>query len=390
VGVRNLDAGMIFLLDQDMVHPTLVAHYGLPKAVSLELNEHSLRPFYDVANRVVAGGESLLIPSAWESLRSRGFCDLMVVPVAARDTPIGVLLLGSHNPQAITKEDLALFTTIGQQLGLALKNVQLLRSASEMEALREVDRLKSEFLAMVSHDLRSPLTAIRTSVESLLDQGVAQSGLEQEHLLHNVASQASRLGRMVDQLLDLSRIQASALPLDQEWTDLPALIADTIAKFVGTSAACRVEQDLPADLPLLYVDPDRLVQVVWNLLENACKYSPPGSPIQVEARQTGTEVLIEVADRGSGIPAGDREKIFQHFYRLGRDQRARTQGSGLGLAICRGIIEAHGGRIRVEDRSGGGERLSHRAAPASDRSYRFRDDGGAWAQWREQKGAVTL
>jgi signal transduction histidine kinase len=362
VEVRDLDAGMIFLLDQDMGHPTLVAHYGLPQAVSLELNEHSLRPFYDVANRVMAGRKSLLIPNEWESLRSWGFCDLMVVPVAARDTSIGVLLIGSHNPQVLTKEDLALFTSIGQQLGLALKNVQLLRSASEMEALREVDRLKSEFLAMVSHDLRSPLTAIRTSVESLLDQGVVQSGLEQEHLLYNIASQASRLGRMVDQLLDLSRIEASVLPLDHEWIDLPVLIADTIAKFVGTSAACRVEQDLPADLPLLYVDPDRLVQVLWNLLENACKYSPPGSPIRVEAKQTGTEVVIKVADHGLGIPAGDRKKIFQHFYRLGRDHRGHTQGCGLGLAICRGIVEAHGGRIWVEDRSGRGS-VFHIALP---------------------------
>ena len=181
----------------------------------------------------------------------------MAVPLLAGKTILGVLLVGSHSPRGLTDEDLALFTTIGQQLGLTLKNAQLLRSATEMDALREADRLKSGFIAAVSHDLRSPLTAIRASVESLLDRREIQLAWEQDHLLHNIAGQTSRLGRLVDQLLDLSRIEASALPLDHEWIDLPVLIADTIAKFVGTSAACRVEQDLPADLPLLYVDPDR-------------------------------------------------------------------------------------------------------------------------------------
>jgi len=278
----------------------------------------------------------------------------MAVPLLAGKTILGVLLVASHSPRGLTDEDLALFTTIGQQLGLTLKNTQLLRSATEMDALREADRLKSGFLAAVSHDLRSPLTAIRASVESLLDRREIQSAWEQEHLLHNIAGQTSRLGRLVDQLLDLSRIEAGVLSLDRDWTELPVLIADTLAKFEELNNGCQVERDLSTDLPLHYVDPDRLIQVLWNLLENANKYASPRSSIKVETRWTGTEVLIGVADRGPGIPAGEREKIFQHFYRLDRDYRAHTQGSGLGLAICRGIVQAHGGRIWVEDRPGGG------------------------------------
>src|SRR5438105_4104288 len=206
----------------------------------------------------------------------------------------------------------------------------------------------------VSHDLRSPLTAIRASVESLLDRREIQLAWEQDHLLHNIAGQTSRLGRLVDQLLDLSRIEAGALSLDLDWTELPVLIADTLAKFEELNNGFQVERDISADLPLHYVDPDRLIQVLRNLLENAHKYASPGSSIKVEARWTGTEVLIGVADHGPGIPAGEHEKIFQHFYRLDRDYRAHTQGSGLGLAICRGIVQAHGGRIWVEDRQGGG------------------------------------
>jgi two-component system sensor histidine kinase KdpD len=223
-----------------------------------------------------------------------------------------------------------------------------------MEALREADRLKSQFIAAVSHDLQSPLTAIRASVESLLDQGGVQSARMHQRLLYNIAGQTSRLDRLVDQLLDLSRIEAGVLSLDRDWIELPVLIADTLTKFEELHSGWRVERDLAADLPLQYVDPDRFAQVLWNLLENAKKYAPSCTAIKVEARWTSNGVLMEVADRGPGIPVEEREKIFQHFYRLKRDQGTHTQGSGLGLAICQGIVQAHGGRIWVEDQPEGG------------------------------------
>ncbi len=359
--IMELEAGMVLHLDQNIDSLALVAHCGFPEAVSLDLCALTLKPLYEVALLVAAMGESLLICCEesqghviHEALRAMGIFNLMVVPLAASQTILGVLLLGSRNQQVLTGEDLALFTSIGQQLGLTLRNAQLLRSASEMEALREADRLKSVFLAGVSHDLRSPLTAIRASVESLLDRESVQSTWDQEHLLQNIAGQAGRLGRLVDQLLDLSRIEAGAFSLDRDWTELPVLIADTIAKFEALNSGYQVEQDLQVDLPLHYVDPNYLTQVLWNLLENACKYGPSSSCITVDARWTGTDVLIGVADRGPGIPAGEREQIFQRFYRLNRDHRSHTAGSGLGLAICRGILEAHGGQIWVEDRPGGG------------------------------------
>jgi two-component system sensor histidine kinase KdpD len=359
--IMDLDAGIVLLLDQNTGSLTLVAHCGLPDLVSLDLYNLPLRPLFEIACLVVTTRESLLTCCEenngrilYEPLQAIGFSDLMAVPMLAGKTILGVLLVGSHSPRGLTDEDLALFTTIGQQLGLTLKNAQLLRSATEMDALRETDRLKSGFIAAVSHDLRSPLTAIRASVESLLDRREIQSTWELDHLLHNIAGQTSRLGRLVDQLLDLSRIEAGVLSLDLDWTELPVLIADTLAKFEELNNGCQMERDISADLPLHYVDPDRFIQVLWNLLENANKYASPRSSIKVEAKWTGTEVLIGVADRGPGIPAGEHEKIFQHFYRLDRDHRAHTQGSGLGLAICRGIVQAHGGRIWVEDRPDGG------------------------------------
>ena len=363
--IMNLDAGMVFLREGgagNLVDSlTLVAQYGQPEIILSDLCAHPLRPLYEVAKRVIMSGEACLI----NDLKSDGriihqlhraldFCDVMIVPLAAGGATLGVLLVGSHSARGLTQDDLALFKTIGQQLGMALKNAQLLRAESEMGMLREADRLKSAFLASVSHDLRSPLTAIRASVESLLDQGRVQSGREQENLLHNISSQASRLGRLVDQLLDLSKIEAGVLSLDRDWTELPVLIADTIAKFEGLNKGCRIEQSL-SPLPLQYVDPDCFVQVLWNLLENAYRYAPPYSAIKVEASWTGTEVLIGVSDHGPGVPLEEREKIFRRFYRLDRGHtRAAMQGNGLGLAICRGIVDAHGGSIWMEERLGGG------------------------------------
>ncbi|GAC1357952.1 MAG: ATP-binding protein [Ktedonobacteraceae bacterium] len=361
VEIMSLDAGIILLIDQDTGGLIVVTHHGLLHRVALDLSQYPMNQLHELACRVVATGEALQLDDMKDehyALRdlanASGFCSVMIVPLAANMTILGVLLVGNYAMRMFTQGDLALFTTIGQQLGLTLKNAQLLRSASEMEALRETERFKSNFIATVSHDLRSPLTAIRASVDNLLDRKIVQSSRGQDHLLHNIADQAGRLGRLVDQLLDLSCIEAGALSLDRDWTELPVLISDTLAKFEELNSSCRVERALSALLPLHYVDPDRIVQVLWNLLENASKYSSPRASIRVESDWTGTEVLIRVADRGPGIPPGEREKIFQHFYRLDRDRKSHTQGSGLGLAICQGIIQAHSGRIWVEDRPGGG------------------------------------
>ncbi len=359
VELVDMDAGIILLRGQHVDDLTLAAHYGLPEVLPPDLRALSTRSLHEVARLVMTTGKSLMTCSierhiTHEPLDTVGFCDVMVVPLATGNTTLGVLLAGHLSHRKLTTEDLTLFMSIGQQLGLTLTNARLRRTASEMEALREADRLKSRFIAAVSHDLQSPLTAIRASVESLLDQAGVQSAQMHEHLLHNIAGQASRLDRLVDQLLDLSRIEAGVLSLDRDWIELPVLIADTVTKFEELNSGWRVERDLAPDLPLQYIDPDRLAQVLWNLLENAKKYASSCTSVKVEARWTRNEVLVGVADRGPGIPADEREKIFQHFYRLKRDQGTHTQGSGLGLAICQGIVQAHGGRIWVEDQPGGG------------------------------------
>jgi two-component system, OmpR family, sensor histidine kinase KdpD len=187
----------------------------------------------------------------------------------------------------------------------------------------------------------------------LLDRGVRPAGSPSEGLLHNIAGQANRLSRLVDQLLDVSQIEAGALRLDREWNELPALLADAVGGIDALYGADRVQFAIPPDPPLLFVDKDRFVQVLYNLLDNACKHTPPASPVSIEATWTATEMTIGVADRGSGVRPSEREKIFTRFYRAdNRDVGVRS--IGLGLTICRGLIEAHGGRIWVEDNGGTG------------------------------------
>jgi signal transduction histidine kinase len=299
---------------------------------------------------------SVILPAAPQELQ--GICSLLLLPLIAARGAIGFILAPTCTRYHWTGDDVLLGLTLAAHAATAIENARLFATFEQhthhMEALRDADRLKSRFVAAVSHDLQSPLTAIRASVESLLDQDGVQSAQVHQQLLQNIAGQAGRLDRLVDELLDLARIEAGVLVLDRDWIKLPVLIADTVVQFEELHSGCRVEQDLAEDLPLLYVDPVRLAQVLWNLLENALKYASSCASIKVEARWTRNEVLIGVADRGPGIPTDEREKIFQHFYRLERDQGTHTRGSGLGLAICQGIVQAHGGRIWVEDEPEGG------------------------------------
>ncbi|GAC1561426.1 MAG: ATP-binding protein [Ktedonobacteraceae bacterium] len=356
--IMHVKGGIILLLAPCENQLTVASHYGVAHNLSYTPDSVPWSTFHALAHRVIATEQPLLIDEDKQECRNSTFpiCfyHLLAVPLIAGGTVLGALLVGHDAKQNFVDDDLKLFMTIGQQLGLTIKNAQLLRSANEMEILREADRLKSGFLAAVSHDLRSPLTAIHASVESLLDDVGVQSVVGKNRLLQNIAGQTHRLGRLVDQLLDLSRIEAGVLPLDRDWTNISALIEDVIKDFECLHNGCSIQRSFDTTLPLYYIDPDRLIQVLWNLLENAFKYTAHAAPIHVQACLLEQEIRISVRDHGPGIPKGEHEKIFQRFYRLAKDQQAYTPGSGLGLAICRGIVEAHSGRIWVEDHNEGG------------------------------------
>lgn len=321
----------------------------------------------DVITLIHERGEPVLIDDVLTSnllqasyIKQTGIRALALLPLVSPRGVNGFISVSKPVAHSWHIEEIRLGIAFAAQSAIAIENARLFEvlqqhnRQNEVEMLRETDRLKSSFLAAVSHDLRSPLTAIHASVESLLDDEGVQSVAGKNRLLQNIAGQTQRLGQLVDQLLDLSRIEAGVLPLDRDWTDISALLEDTVKDFERLHNACSIQRSFDTTLPLYYIDPDRLIQVVWNLLENAFKYTAHTASIHIHACLLEQEIRISVRDHGPGIPEGEHEKIFQRFYRLAKDQQAHTQGSGLGLAICRGIVEAHSGRIWVEDHNEGG------------------------------------
>jgi two-component system sensor histidine kinase KdpD len=347
--LTRLDSGLIALKDADQLVIHGIAATAVDKIQIASLVETVITTGQSVwlCRQHATTHEPFLLPLA-------DFCDLVALPLILNASGNGALIVGSRAHRYISGEDLTLLMTIAQQVGLTLSNARLRQVASENEALRQADHLKSAFLASVSHDLRSPLTAIRASVEDLLERQCRVSTDEHRALLCNIARETVRLSRFVDQLLDLSRIEASTLPVDREWVEIGALINDVASSFRQHFAGCALETLMSPALPWLYIDPVLISQVLWNLLENACKYGPAEGPVAIEAFSTNTHLMIGVSDRGPGIPLSERNRIFDRFYRLERDRRNHRVGSGLGLAICHGIVTAHQGSIWVDDRPGGG------------------------------------
>ncbi|GAC1442410.1 MAG: ATP-binding protein [Vulcanimicrobiaceae bacterium] len=272
----------------------------------------------------------------------------VTVGLSAGAATVGMLELCGGTTARGDRGDRATIVAVAQQLAMALNNAQLIRTAGEVEVLRRTDRLKSEFLATVSHDLRSPLTAICAGIDGILDR--PDHVTRDDGYLHTIRNQANRLGRLVDRLLDISQIESGALRLCCEWHDFQSILDDVLDGIEPLYGPRNIVLDVPSPHPLLFVDRDRIVQVFYNLIDNACKYSPARSPIAIDATWTARAITIGITDRGSGIPPHEREQIFARFYR-GQNALETTRSIGIGLAICRGIVEAHGGTIWLEQPS---------------------------------------
>lgn len=251
--------------------------------------------------------------------RRAGHGDVHVVPVKSQGQRAGTILLAHplDAPEFESADD-RLLSAVAAQLGLAIERRRLRREATEAEALRRTDELRAALLNAVSHDLRTPLASIMASAGSLLQKDVPWTEEERDQFAAAIERESGRLNRIVGNLLDLSRIQKELPPV-----------------------------------PLDYVEID---QVLSNLVENAVKYSPPGTEIQISAQRHGEEIWIEVADCGPGIPVEAMPLLFKPYRRL-EGEEPRPKSTGLGLAVARGLVEAHGGRIWAENRRDGGAKF---------------------------------
>ena len=298
----------------------------------------------------------------WKDDLPDGLHSLLVVPLVARDEALGVVELAHTRPRAYHEEEQQFLTTLAGQAATAIENARLLEEAAKVEAFRELDRLKSELLSTVSHELRTPLVSIKGYAETLLRQDVEWTEEQRREFLQSIHEESEHLRTLIEDLLQMSQIEAGRLRLSRQPLRLNRLAQRVVRKARQQARQHSIAANFSGDLPLVDADPKRVEQVLTNLIQNAIKYSPDGGAIRVRglaatARPSGehdfpgsspSHVVVAVADEGVGIPGEQGQLIFDRFYRIDGELARETGGSGLGLAICRGIVEAHGGRIWVE------------------------------------------
>lgn len=270
------------------------------------------------------------------------------VPLKVGVRSIGVMVLTSTALERGTIE------AVAGLVALALERARFLKEVSHTEALRQSDELKSALLASVSHDLRTPLTSIRAAVDNLLQEEIEwdSGALHEFHLI--ISEEVSRLTRLVQNLLEMARIEAGELRLSKEWTSIEELFNNVLDRCFASIRNHRVILNVERGQSLVRIDSRLVAEALTNLVENAAKYSPPSSQIVLRAVAEDGDLTISVSDEGQGVALDERDRIFDKFYRGSRLSEHRSVGTGMGLAIARGIIEAHGGRIWVESTPGQG------------------------------------
>lgn len=338
------------------------ALWVMAQAQTVELHDVALAPQKpaDYAPRAI-------VRSTANKERVRRY--IRMIPLKMGQKVVGVLcLFMEDNPRLFAIErslgaerersnsQSAFFWTFVDQATSVIERARLRRESLQIEVLRRTDELRAALLSSVSHDLRTPLASIKASASSLLQEDVQWSDEERRSFALAIEREADRLNRLVANLLDMSRIEGGALKPEKEWYPIDELIHDVLGHMRPLLQGRNVQTRLPGDLPPVELDYLQMDQVLTNLIENAVRYTPVESPIEISACVDSGQMVISVADRGPGIPPADLQRIFDKFYRVQRAESyaSHIAGSGLGLAVCKGLVEAHGGHIWAENREGGG------------------------------------
>ncbi|MBV8087106.1 MAG: hypothetical protein JO247_20040 [Chloroflexi bacterium] len=307
-----------------------------------------------------------------ETLRSGQQAMVIVIAVPTRQTSLATLAIAAADAKTLPKLDEDILSSFAERVTLAIENASLYRRlasrsgdlqrayadlASAHQELVRVDEMKTNFLANVSHEFRTPLTSIRSFSELLLSY--QEDADVQREFVGIINAESERLTRMVNDVLDITKIESGTM----DWQMTVLNVGDMLHDAARAHAPLIEKQNLTfreniaADLPPIYADKDRLQQVIANLLNNALKFTPRGS-IELSARREGDDVLISVADTGIGVAAEDQERIFDKFQQVGAMLTDKPRGTGLGLSICREIIEHHEGRIWIDSETGQGSTFS--------------------------------
>jgi two-component system sensor histidine kinase KdpD len=275
------------------------------------------------------------------------------VPLMAGDDMFGNLLAVRRSGlEPIGGDDRALLEACAKQVAVAVERTRLDRRVEGARLDAETNQLRAALFSSVTHDLRTPLASIKAGVTSLLDEGVTLDAAQRRDLLATVLEETDRLNRLVGNILDLARVRAGALVPAKQLAAVDEVIESVLHRMAPALSRVRVRTLVRPDIPDVPMDPVQIDQVISNLLENAARFSPPGGEILVSVAPWHRSVQVRVADEGPGIPAAERDRVFEAFFR--GDGAGGRPGSGLGLAIARAVVLAHGGRIWIEGSPSGG------------------------------------
>jgi signal transduction histidine kinase len=371
------DLGVVFLYDEKTrtLVPSAALGYDLEN-----LSRVRLKRGQAVAGKVFSTGEPVvcntsrqvaqalkdLPPSSRNQLLAarRGEMPLSMagLPLQTRGQTIGSLVLGSlRRAGAFPKSEVRLHCACATYMAAVLDNARLMQQVAEMRALEEADRVKRDFLSYVTHELRTPLTAMKMSIDTLLaSQRPDQADGARDRLLRNVARNTDHLNRLIDDLLNMTRLESGMMRLHREWVEPREVILESAESVMSLVEAKHqhLRAELPPQLSPLRADKTRLMQIIVNLLVNASLNTRRRGIITVTAQEQENSLVVSISDSGPGIPKEEQERIFERFYRSSRARRANRAGLGLGLPIARALVQLHGGSIWVDSKPGKGSTFS--------------------------------
>lgn len=275
----------------------------------------------------------------------------LYLPLRTGRMTVGVIGLDNDRPgPLLTPDQQRLLDALADQAAVAIERIQLVADVDRAKLAAEADRLRSALLTSISHDLKTPLAAIMGAAGTLKEFFSALPDEARHDLLSTVIDESERLNRFIANLLDMTRIESGAIAPNFSLHYIDDIVGAALRRAGKILAQHIIQLDIPSDLPMLKIDPVLFEQVLFNLLDNAAKYAPAGSKISIEGKMDGDIVILQIADKGPGIPLGDLERVFDTFYRVRKTDQVRA-GTGLGLSICRGFIEAMGGKIAASNRT---------------------------------------
>jgi signal transduction histidine kinase len=377
---RLCEANIAALFLSDGEKLSTVASYGTTQEYAERLRNSQLSPSHETTTRLAALerrtvhvadllSDPAFSPKPRELYEKENVRTVLSVPMLRENKLIGVITTWRREVRPFSDKQIALVKTFADQALIAIENVRLFQEIQEKshqletanERLKELDRLKSDFVSNVSHELRTPLTAIKGAVDLLLREVPGPLNQNQTHYLSRVRSNTQHLAGLINDLLDLAKIEEGKVELKGARVSIGGLVHEVMetVKPMAAEKLVLLEVKVPEPSVLVWADRDKVTQVLMNLIGNAIKFTPPQGRVMVSASRDGTEwAQVSVNDSGPGISAEECQKIFQKFYQIPEGGGLKPKGTGLGLAISKALVELHGGKIWVESEEGRGSTFS--------------------------------